>query len=117
MRHLWTLAGLISVAVGLVGIVLPLLPTVPLMILAAFCFARSSPRLHAWLTGHPTYGPHIRDWQERGAIGRGAKRLATASILAAFTISVLLGLPAPVMWIQATALSATLAFIWTRPSG
>lgn len=116
MRLVWTIAGLLSVAIGLVGIVLPLLPTVPLMILAAFCFGKSSPRLHNWLVEHPVYGPHIRDWRDHGAIHAGAKRLATISIGVAFGISVLLGLRPVVLGIQAVVLCTVLAFIWSRPT-
>ncbi|QIE41013.1 DUF454 domain-containing protein [Rhodobacteraceae bacterium SC52] len=116
MRIFWTLAGLISVAVGLVGIVLPLLPTVPLMILAAFCFGKSSPKLHAWLVEHPIYGPHIRDWRDRGAIRLPAKRIATVSIAAAFGLSIALGVKPTVLVIQAIVLLAVLTFIWSRPS-
>ncbi|MCA8881168.1 MAG: YbaN family protein [Rhodobacteraceae bacterium] len=116
MRIFWLAAGLLSVAIGVIGIFLPILPTVPFMILAAFCFSESSPRLHAWLLSHPVYGPHIRDWRERGAIRLGAKRLATASILASILLSLLLRVPPPALAIQGIALTAALAFIWSRPS-
>ena len=76
--------GFLAVGLGAVGIVLPLLPTTPFLLLAAFCFARSSERLHDWLINHPTFGPPILDWRDRGAIGRKAKILATASVGAAF---------------------------------
>ena len=57
------MAGALSAGIGLIGIVVPLLPTTPLMILAAACFARSSPRLHDWLWNHRVFGPAIRDWR------------------------------------------------------
>lgn len=117
MRLFWLLAGLASVAIGTVGIFVPLLPTVSLMILAAFCFGKSSPRLHRWLVEHPIYGQHIRDWSKRGAIRPAAKRLATLSIAVAFALSVLLGVPPVILGIQAVVLLAVLAFIWTRPPG
>jgi uncharacterized membrane protein YbaN (DUF454 family) len=117
MRFVWLSAGLLSVAVGTVGIFVPLLPTVSLMILAAVCFARSSPRLHQWLIDHPIHGPHIQDWQLRGAIRPDAKRLATLSIAGAFGISVLLGVRPVILGIQAVVLVAVLVFIWTRPPG
>lgn len=117
MRAFWFSAGLLSVATGTVGIFVPLLPTVPLMILAAFCFGKSSPRLHQWLLDHPVHGPHIKDWHARGAIRTGAKRLATVSIAAAFGLSVLLGVRPVILGIQAVVLIAVLIFIWTRPPG
>lgn len=116
MRALWLVGGLTSVALGAVGAVLPLLPTVPFLLLAAFCFARSSERLHAWLLDHPRFGPPIADWTERGAIGRGAKWAATGSILAALALSVLLGAGTRILLIQAAVLVAVSLFIWTRPS-
>ncbi|SFL78352.1 YbaN family protein [Shimia aestuarii] len=117
MRVVWLLLGLICVALAIVGVVLPLLPTVPFLLLAAFCFARSSERLHYWLLSHPRLGPPIEDWQSRGAINPAAKRLATISIAIVFGISFALGLKTTVLLIQAVVLSAVLIFIWTRPSG
>lgn len=115
MRWLWAAAGIICVALAAIGILLPLLPTVPFLLLAAFCFARSSERLHARLLQHPTLGPPILDWQELGAIRKGAKRLSTASIALVFAISVFLGLNVTILAIQAIVLGAVLVFIWTRP--
>ncbi len=117
MRALWLSAGLLSVATGTVGVFVPLLPTVPLMILAAFCFGKSSPRLHDWLLTHPVYGPHIRDWRTRGAIRPGAKQVATVSIAVAFGLSVLFGVRPGILGLQAVVLLAVLLFIWTRPPG
>lgn len=116
MRFLWASLGLVSVGLGLIGIFLPLLPTVPFMILAAFLFARSSERLHNWILAHPTFGPSIVDWQERGAINPRAKRLSTASIAAVFCISLILGLSWKILALQALALACVLVFIWSRPS-
>ena len=64
MRFVWILFGFIALGIGVLGIFLPLVPTVPLVLLAAFCFAKSSERLHKWLTGHKTFGPMISDWNE-----------------------------------------------------
>lgn len=116
MRVIWGLLGLISVGLGLIGIFLPLIPTVPFMLLAAFFFARSSERLHAWLIEHPTFGPSILDWQERGAISPKAKRIATLSIIAVFSISLIMGLRPTILVIQAVTLGAVLTFIWSRPN-
>lgn len=116
MRYVWATLGLISVAIGLIGIVLPLVPTVPLMILAAFFFARSSERLHNWLITHPTFGPSIVDWQERGAISAKGKRIATLSIAVVFLVSLILGLRPMILIIQAVTLCAVLFFIWSRPN-
>lgn len=117
MRWLWAVAGLLALGSGLIGIVLPLVPTVPFLLLATFCFARSSERLHNWLITHPRLGPPILDWNERGAINQRAKRYATISILAVFAVSVLIGLRPTILMIQAIVLGLVLLFIWTRPEG
>lgn len=116
MRPFWFVLGLLACALGMVGIVLPLLPTVPFMLLAAFCFGKSSPALHAWLVGHPIYGPHIRDWRQKGAIHPYAKRIATISLAVSFGTSLVVGVRPMILLIQAAVLTAVLAFIWSRPS-
>ncbi len=116
-RYLWGGLGGLSFGLGAVGIVLPLLPTTPFMLLAAFCFARSSPRLEQWLVGHPRFGPAIRDWQAHRAIAPRAKVLAMLAIAATFGISLALGLSPGVLTLQAIALACVSLFILTRPSG
>jgi len=115
-RTFWLIAGLLSFALGFVGIFLPLLPTAPLMLLAAYCFARSSEKLHGWLLGHPRFGPPIANWTERGAISRPAKWLATVSIAVTFGISVVIGLGPLILGIQAVTLMGVSLFIWSRPN-
>lgn len=117
MRFVWAGCGLLSLLCGLLGVVLPLVPTVPFMLLAAFCFARSSDRLHNWLLSHHTFGPSIVDWQTHGAISLKGKRLATLGCALVLTLSVALGLRWQLIAIQATVLSCVMLFIWTRPSG
>lgn len=117
MRLLWGMGGVAALGLGAAGIVLPLLPTVPFVLLAAFCFSRSSDRLHDWLVAHDIFGPMIRDWRESGAISPRAKRLATLSVGAAFGLSLALGLRTGLLVVQAIVLSAVLIFIWTRPAG
>lgn len=116
MQYLWAALGLISLGLGMIGVFLPLLPTVPFVLLAAFFFARSSERLHNWLLDHPTFGPSIQDWNEHGAIHPRAKRLATLSIVVVFGVSLVLGLATKILVIQALTLSCVLLFIWTRPN-
>lgn len=117
MRVLWAAAGFLCLALGTIGIALPLLPTVPFLLLAAFCFGKSSDRLHNWLINHNKFGPPIRDWQRHGAISPTAKRLATLSIIGVYLISILTGLRPALLIIQGTVLALVLTFIWTRPSG
>jgi uncharacterized membrane protein YbaN (DUF454 family) len=108
--------GLLSVLLGFIGVFLPVLPTTPFLLLAAFCFARSSKRLHLWLTEHKIFGPPIRDWQEKGAISVPAKRLAVGSMIAVFSISLAMGLPIYALVPQGLALLGAGTFILTRPS-
>ncbi|MDF1776381.1 MAG: YbaN family protein [Rhizobiaceae bacterium] len=115
LRLFCLLAGCLSVTAGFVGILLPLLPTTPFLLLAAFCFARGSKRLHDWLVGHPRLGPPIDDWQTHGAISRRARKLAVASIIGVFAASLLLGVPTRIIIIQLVVLSAVSLFILTRP--
>jgi uncharacterized membrane protein YbaN (DUF454 family) len=117
VRHLWTAGGVVSFGVGAVGVFLPLLPTVPFMLLAAFCFARGSEAFHRWLLAHPRFGPPVRDWRANGAISRRGKRAAVAAMAASLGISFLLGVPAHGLAIQAAVLACVLAFILTRPDG
>ncbi|WP_425079461.1 YbaN family protein [Ruegeria denitrificans] len=117
MQYLWAGLGLLCVAMAAVGVVLPLLPTVPFLLLAAFFFARSSSRLHNWLVTHNLFGPLILDWQSSGAIRPVAKRAATVSIAAVFGLSVFLSAPPFVLIIQAVVLGGVMIFIWSRPNG
>jgi uncharacterized protein len=88
-RAAWFVSGIVAVALGLVGIVLPLLPTTPFLLLAAFCFARSSPALHDWIIHHPRLGPPIQDWRTHRAISRKAKTGALALLGLALLTGVL----------------------------
>lgn len=115
MRFVWAGLGLACVAFGAAGIFLPLLPTVPFMLLAAFFFARSSERLHGWLLEHRVFGPPIVEWNEKGAINPIGKRYATLSILLVFLISVALSLKPTLLLIQGVILLGVLIFIWSRP--
>ena len=65
--------GTVSLAIGALGVVLPVLPTTPFLLLAAACYARASRRLHAWLLGPRTFGPIISDWQTSRSMPRRAK--------------------------------------------
>ncbi|MEL6479014.1 MAG: YbaN family protein [Pseudomonadota bacterium] len=117
MRLVWTSLGWIAVALGTLGAALPLLPTVPFLLLAAFCFARGSERFHTWLIEHPRFGPPIRDWQREGAISPRAKRAAMMAIAAGLALPLLLGAPAYLLWIQVPILLCVAVFILTRPDG
>ncbi|MEL6567224.1 MAG: YbaN family protein [Pseudomonadota bacterium] len=117
VRWLWIAFGLTCVGAGLVGVALPLVPTTPFLLLAAFAFARSSPRLHAWLLGHKRFGPLIRNWNEHGAISRKTKWVSVSVMAAMPVLSVVLGAPLWAIGVQILVLSASAGFILSRPSG
>lgn len=117
MRALWILGGSVALALGAVGAVLPVVPTTPFVILAAFAFSRGSPRLRKWLVTQRHFGPIIADWEARGTIARRYKVLACALMALAFMASVAAGLSPFVLLVQAICLGAAAFYILTRPSG
>lgn len=116
IKLLWRLLGFTALGLGALGVVLPILPTTPFVILAAFAFGKSSPRLEAWLLDHKTFGPMIADWREHGAIARRYKVIAVAMMGAAFALSLWSGVAPMVLGIQFICLSGAAAFVLSRPS-
>ncbi len=115
-RIVYLSAGIVSVALGAVGAFLPLLPTVPFLILAAFCFARSNPVWEARLMNHPRYGPTLRAWRERGIVSRRAKWASTG----AFAVSAAMGfafLNFPWSLVPLGVGIVTGSWLWLRPQG
>lgn len=96
-RGLYLICGLCSLALGLLGIPLPILPTVPFILLAAFCFARSSERLHLWLMTHPWFSEALADWDKKRAIRKGLKRKAYIVSGLSFTVSIVV---VPLIWVK-----------------
>ncbi len=113
-RPFWLAGGLLSIGLGILGIALPLLPTVPFLLLAAFCFARSHPVWEQRLLDHPRYGPPLRQWRTRRAISRKAKLGALTAIAASIVLSLAL-LDWPWMLAPVIACGISGAWIWTRP--
>ena len=114
-RTFWFIVGCLALVCGIAGAVLPLLPTTPFLLVATFAFARSSPRLHAWLIEHPRFGPPINNWHTQRAISRKAKLTAVAVMVATFAISLALGAAPTILIIQAIVLTCAGAFILSRP--
>lgn len=112
----WRVAGLASLALAVLGIVLPLLPTTPLLLLSAFCFSRGSERLQRWLLEHPRLGPPIREWNEHRSISRRAKGLAAIAMVVVVSVTIVLGTPTIVVITQVVVLALAGAFVFTRPS-
>ena len=114
-RWAWWLLAYAALGLGVIGIFLPGLPTVPFILLSAFAAARGSERLHRRLLDDPRFGPMIRDWQQHGAVSRRAKRLAVAMMS---LCAVIMFLTAPRWWMAAsgTAIMAVVAtWLWRRP--
>jgi uncharacterized membrane protein YbaN (DUF454 family) len=117
MRLLWLAAGWMALALGGAGVVLPLLPTTPFVILAAFAFGKSSPALRRRLETHPVFGKAILDWEAHGAIAPRHKIAACLAMGLVFVLSLLLGARPLVLAVQAVCLGGAAWFVLSRPSG
>ncbi|HBS5674126.1 DUF454 family protein [Klebsiella pneumoniae] len=110
-----TIIGWLAVALGTLGVFLPLLPTTPFILLAAWCFARSSPRFHQWLLYRSWFGGYLLHWQQYRAMPRGAKPRAIAMIVVTFAISLWL---VKLTWVRImllVILACLLIFMWRIP--
>ncbi|MBK24951.1 MAG: hypothetical protein CME70_13210 [Halobacteriovorax sp.] len=117
MKALWIFLGILCLIAGFIGVFLPLLPTTPFALLAAFCFSKGSDTLYEWLLSSKLFGPLIKDWEAYGVIRLPVKRLSTGMIFLLFGYTLIFVKVA--LWIKAiVSLSGilVLAFIWTRPS-
>ena len=114
-RALWLIAGWLSLLLGFIGIFLPLLPTTPFVLLAAFCFSRGSERWEAWLVQHPRFGPMVQKWRANRAVPLRAKQLATVmmTISSAWSWWVM---PPAYGWIPAACCAVVAAWLWSLPS-
>ena len=106
----------LELGLGLLGVILPGLPTTPFVLLAAACYARASPRLYAWLLANPVFGPLICDWRAYGAVPRRAKWLAilTMAVTVGLSVWMLAGRP----WLQAMVViivGIVALWLWRRP--
>lgn len=116
-RSLFIAAGWLSLGLGFVGAFVPVLPTTPLVLLAAYFFSKGSPRLHAWLLRQPRLGKLIFDWQRHGVIRLRAKILSTALIVPLFAYTLgFVPVPLALKGLLAAIGLGVLAFIWSRPS-
>ena len=114
-RLAWVVLAYVTLALGVIGIFVPGLPTTPFVLLSAYAAARGSRRLHAWLLAHRQFGPMIRDWQATGAVSRRAKRAATAMM--ALSAAVMFA-TAPKLWMAATGtaiMGVVAIWLWRRP--
>ncbi|ELY6343413.1 DUF454 family protein [Cronobacter muytjensii] len=114
-RTILLILGWLAVVLATLGVVLPLLPTTPFLLLAAWCFARSSPRFHHWLLYRSWFGGYLRHWQQYRAMPPGAKPRAILVILATFAISLWM---VKIFWVRIVLLiilGGLLMFMWRIP--
>ena len=117
-RGLYFAAGIILTGIGIVGAFLPLLPTTIFLIMAAWCFSRSSPRFEAWLLNHPQFGPPLKAWRNSGAIPRRAKYLAFTGMAAGYAVFYLSAEPRwPTALAVAVVIACSAVYVGTRPEG
>ncbi len=111
----WRLLACISLLLGLIGVVLPGLPTVPFLLVSAWSAGKGWPRLEIWLLAHPSFGPPLKRWREHGAVPRKAKYLA---ILMMTSSVVLLQFSTAPFWLKLglpVFLCAVALWLWRRP--
>jgi uncharacterized protein len=106
-RRLWLGLGMFFVALGAVGVVTPILPTTPFLLLASFFFLRSSPRHHAWLRRSPLFGPLLADWDRHRGVRKRTKIVAVGLTVSAAGISLLLTDLSPALMVLVAALVAS----------
>jgi uncharacterized membrane protein YbaN (DUF454 family) len=106
-RYLLLAVGWIALGLGVVGIVVPVLPTVPFLLLAAACFMRGSERLHHWLVTHPVFGHHLADY----VAGRGLRLWVKVAVLLLLWASILLSvvLFVPLLWADIVMVAVAIA--------
>ncbi|HMN57183.1 MAG TPA: YbaN family protein [Ottowia sp.] len=113
---LWRLLALAAFALGVVGAFLPVLPTVPFLLLAAWAAGKGWPAFEAWLLRHPRFGPPVRRWRTHGAVSRKAKWLATVTMTLSVIALQFMGEVAP--WVRVAVplfLLAMGVWLWRRP--
>ncbi|WP_242650937.1 YbaN family protein [Yoonia tamlensis] len=117
VRGIWLAIGWAALGLGIIGVVLPVLPTTPFVILAAFAFGKGSERLQQRLHDHATFGPIIAEWNATGAIAPKYKTIAITMMSAALGLSIIMAMPFKVIVIQAICMAGAATFILTRPNG
>ncbi|MGO1693487.1 MAG: YbaN family protein [Marinobacter sp.] len=112
----WRLLAVLFVGLGLLGVIVPGMPTTVFMLLAMWAAGHGWPALQRWILAHPRFGPSVRQWNSHGAIPRRAKWLAAISILVSVSIICLSASPVWVKWLLPSCLCVVLAWLCSRPS-
>lgn len=111
----YTILAWLCIALALLGLVVPGLPTTPFVLLAAWAASRGSKRLHRWLQEHPRLGPPLRDWERQGAVSPRAKLLALFFLAVSWVIMLVRGIAAPALIGLGVLFIAVGSFVATRP--
>lgn len=90
VRATCVVIGTVALGFGIAGLVLPVLPTTPFLLLAAACYARASERLYTWLLGQPALGPIVTEWRRSRSLPPGVKSRALVAMAATFSVSILI---------------------------
>lgn len=115
-KTLFFILGWISISLGVLGVFLPILPTTPFAILAAYLFSKSSEKYHQWLLNQKIFGPMIKQWEEHGVISLRAKILATVMMTLLFGYTLIFVPVNIIIKCIVTAIGlAVMWFIWSRP--
>ncbi|MBK6472434.1 MAG: YbaN family protein [Betaproteobacteria bacterium] len=112
---LWRGIALVALVLGAVGVVVPGLPTVPFLLLAAWAASRGWPALEVWLLQHPRHGATVRQWRERGAVPRRAKWLSSVMMAASAAIMWAVGVPGWAFALAVVTMATVAAWLWRRP--
>lgn len=114
-RGFYLALALLSLLLGIVGAFLPVLPTTPFVLLAAWAAARSSPRLLHWLEHHTVFAPMIRDWRRGGVVSRRAKWMASLMMSASGLYLLLGGHPRWAAWLAIACMACVALWLWRCP--
>ena len=116
-RHMWMLIGHLSVVAGVIGLLLPLVPTSPFMIVAAYCYARSSERFYYMLLNNRYFGSYIRQWEEKRCLQRHLKILISIVLILMFASTIVFFIQSIEVRIFAVSLAAiAILTVWLIPS-
>lgn len=116
LRVILLILGFAFLGLAVIGTLLPIMPTVPFLLLAIWCFSRSSERMHQWILNLPTVGVELRAWEEEGAISKRAKIWTTVVMIG--LVAIPMWFRALAIWVKLMALVVTivvLVFVLSRP--
>lgn len=116
LKAVYIAVGWVSLALGALGIVLPLLPTTPFLLLSAFCFARSSERFYTYLTEHPVLGEYVRNYRERTMKTKDKVRTLALMWLSIVVSAVIIGKLATWIVLPTIAVAVTVHILSLRPA-